>query len=59
MNKKKLPKFKNFMQEQQFWETHDSYDYINWSKAKIAKFPNLKLSTQIISTHDAIKYPPN
>ncbi len=46
---KKLPTFKNEAEERQFWQTHDSADYIDWNKAKPASFPNLKPSTQTIS----------
>lgn len=46
---KKLPKFKSDSEENKFWQTHDSADYIDWSKAKLASFPNLKPSTQTIS----------
>lgn len=51
MNKhlKKLPKFKNEDEERNFWDTHDSTDYFDWSKAKIGIFPNLKLTTRPIS----------
>jgi predicted DNA binding CopG/RHH family protein len=30
-------------------ETHDSTDYVDWSKAKRVRFPNLKPSTTSIS----------
>lgn len=46
---KKIPRFKNEAQEREFWATHDSTDYIDWSKAKKVTFPNLKPSTQTIS----------
>lgn len=46
---KKLPKFHNNKAETTFWETHDSTDYIDWTKAKHASFPNLKPSTKTIS----------
>ena len=46
---KKLPKFKNEDEERDFWTTHDSTDYFDWSKAKWTIFPNLKLSTETIS----------
>lgn len=46
---KKIPKFKNEAEEQEFWQTHDSADYIDWSNAKSASFPNLKPSTKTIS----------
>jgi predicted DNA binding CopG/RHH family protein len=52
MSKKKLkpiPNFRTEAEEQKFWETHDSTDYVDWSKAKRVQFPNLKLSTTAIS----------
>lgn len=50
MNKqKKIPKFKNEIEERAFWESHDSTDYLDWDKAKPASFPNLKPSTKTIS----------
>lgn len=45
----KLPKFKNLTEEADFWETHDSTDYLDWSQANLAVFPNLKPSTKTIS----------
>ncbi len=46
---KSIPKFKSEAEERKFWETHDSTDYLDWSKAEHVGFPNLKLSTQAIS----------
>jgi len=46
---KKIPEFKNKDKEREFWSTHDSTDYIDWSKAKRVTFPNLKPSTKTIS----------
>jgi len=46
---KKIPEFKNDEEEREFWLTHDSTDYIDWSKAKRVTFPNLKPSTKTIS----------
>ena len=46
---KSIPKFKSEAEERKFWLTHDSADYIDWSKAKKAVFPNLKPSTETIS----------
>jgi predicted DNA binding CopG/RHH family protein len=46
---KKIPSFANEAEERRFWETHDSTDYVDWSKAQRARFPNLKLSTTAIS----------
>jgi predicted DNA binding CopG/RHH family protein len=47
---KAVPKFHSEAEERQFWETHDSTDYVGWSKAQRGvRFPNLKLSTTAIS----------
>jgi predicted DNA binding CopG/RHH family protein len=47
--KKQIPTFKNEDAERAFWATHDSTEYIDWSKAKPAVFPKLKPSTKTIS----------
>jgi predicted DNA binding CopG/RHH family protein len=31
---KPIPKFKNEAQEWEFWQTHDTSDYVDYSKAK-------------------------
>ena len=46
---KPIPKFKNEDEEREFWATHDSTDYVDWSKAEQVIFPNLKPSTESIS----------
>jgi len=46
---KRIPKFKTEAQEQRFWETHNSTEYVDWSRAERARLPNLKPSTQTIS----------
>ena len=46
---KTLPRFANEAEERKFWETHDSDDYVDWSKASRARFPNLKPTTTSIS----------
>lgn len=46
---KVMPKFKNEDEERDFWGSHDSTEYIDWSKAKETIFPNLKPSTETIS----------
>lgn len=46
---KKVPKFKNEDEEAKFWNTHDSTDYFDWSKAKNVIFPNLKPTSRSIS----------
>jgi predicted DNA binding CopG/RHH family protein len=46
---KPIPKFADEAEERAFWESHDSTDYVDWSKAKRVRFPNLKPSTTAIS----------
>ena len=46
---KRVPAFSSEAEEREFWETHDSMDYMDWSEAKPGRFPNLKPSTQAIS----------
>jgi predicted DNA binding CopG/RHH family protein len=46
---KTIPRFKTEAEERKFWETHDSTDYVDWSKAERVRFPNLKPSTTAIS----------
>lgn len=47
---KPIPHFKSEAEERKFWQTHDSTDYVDWSKAKRGiKFPNLKLTTKPIT----------
>ena len=47
--KKKIPHFKSEDELREFWATHDSTDYIDWSKSKAVVFPNLKPSLKTIS----------
>lgn len=46
---KKIPKFKSEEEEAEFWSTHDSTEYVDYSKAKRVIFANLKPSTRTIS----------
>ncbi len=46
---KSIPNFRNEAKERRFWETHDSSNYIDWSKSARARLPNLKPSTTSIS----------
>ena len=46
---KPIPRFRTEAEERKFWETHDSTDYVDWSKAQRVRFPNLKPSTTSIS----------
>ena len=62
---KAVPRFKSEAEERRFWETHDSTDYVDWSKAERVTLPNLKPSTETISLRlpkhllDGIKAPAN
>ena len=46
---KPIPTFHSEDEERAFWDTADSTEYFDWSKAQHVIFPNLKLSTQSIS----------
>ena len=46
---KKRPEFKTEAEEREFWESHDSTDYVDWNRARAASFPKLKPSTKTIS----------
>lgn len=46
---KPIPHFGTEAEERAFWQTHDSADYLDWSKAVRARLPNLKPSTKSIS----------
>ena len=48
-NSKTLPTFRDEVEERQFWESHDSADHVDWSKAERVRLPNLKPSTRSIS----------
>lgn len=47
--KKKIPKFKNEDKEREFWASHDSTDYIDWSKGRKTVLSKLKPSVKTIS----------
>ena len=47
--RKTVPAFASEAEEQEFWETHDSSNYVDWSEAERARLPNLKPSTKSIS----------
>jgi predicted DNA binding CopG/RHH family protein len=46
---KPIPEFKSEDEEREFWATHDSSEYVDWTQAKRAAFPNLKPTTRAIS----------
>ena len=47
--KKQIPVFKSEAEERQFWQTHDSTDYLDWSKAEAVLMPKLRPTTRSIS----------
>jgi len=49
VKKKRIPKFRNEDEEREFWASHDSTDYIDWSAAKGVVMPNLKPTLKTIS----------
>ena len=47
---KPIPQFRSEDEEREFWATHDSTEYIDWSKAeKNPTFSRLKPSTRTVS----------
>lgn len=47
---KDIPQFNNEDEEREFWATHDSTDYVDWSKAqKNLPFSRLKPSSRTVS----------
>ena len=46
---KKIPKFKSLSEEEKFWGTHDSTEYIDYGKVELGFFPELKPSSRTIS----------
>lgn len=56
-----LPVFSNEQDERLYWESHDSTEHMDWTKARSVVLPNLKPTTRTISLRlpqhllDAIK----
>ena len=46
---KVMPEFLTEEEEQEFWATHDSTEYLDWTSAEKVIFPKLKPSTKTIS----------
>ena len=46
---KEIPRFRSLAEEEKFWATHDSTEYIDYSKVDIGFFPELKPSSRTIS----------
>ena len=49
---KPVPRFATESDERRFWETSDSFDYVDWDKAECVRFPNLLASDNGISIED-------
>jgi hypothetical protein len=49
---KTLPKFESEDDEREFWATHETSDYVDWSKATVVNgkeaFPNLKPTEELL-----------
>lgn len=48
-NLKAIPKFSSEKEQRAYWESHDSTEYLDWSKAQKVTMPNLKPTTKTIS----------
>ncbi len=46
---KPIPVFSSEAEERQFWASHDSSDYLDWSKAERVRLPALKPTSTAIS----------
>lgn len=46
---KPIPRFESEDEEREFWASHDSADYVDWSRAKTVSFSHLRPSTRTIS----------
>jgi hypothetical protein len=46
---KEVAAFKDEAAERRFWATHDSAEYVDWSKAERVTLPNLRSSLRTIS----------
>jgi predicted DNA binding CopG/RHH family protein len=49
VKKKRIPRFRNEDEERDFWASHDSTEYIDWSEAKNVTMPKLKPTLKTIS----------
>jgi predicted DNA binding CopG/RHH family protein len=44
-----IPTFESEAEERRFWESHDSTEHVDWSRAERVRLPNLRPSTTSIS----------
>lgn len=49
ITRRQVPEFQSEAEEQQFWTTHDSTEYVDWQSAQRRRLPNLKPSLRTIS----------
>jgi len=47
--RKKIPNFKSEQEEQAFWASSDSAEFVDWNQAKRVALPKLKPSVKTIS----------
>ncbi len=45
-----LPQFQTEADERAYWESHDSADHVDWSKAEGVRLPNLKPTTIVLDS---------
>lgn len=46
---KPIPRFRSHVEAGEFWMTHDTTEYLDWSKGKRLRFTKLRPSTATIS----------
>lgn len=46
---KRIPIFESEEEEQAFWATHDSAEFVDWRQAHRVRLPNLKPTTRTVS----------
>ena len=51
--RKPIPAFQNEAEERDFWERHDSANYVDWDAAARVRFPNLKPSEAAAADEEA------
>ena len=51
--RKPVPAFRNEAEVRDFWERHDSTDYVDWDMAERVRFPNLKPSEVTAADEEA------
>ena len=55
--RKPIPAFKSEAEERDFWERHDSADYVDWDTAERVRFPHLKSSEVMAVDEKASRAP--